>query len=232
MPGKSYKSNGNAAFLTQPMYTYREVARLSGVSVGTVRNWVLGFPTGKPPLFDRHADDEARCSFISLVEIMMAARFRKAEHVSFPRVCQAYQNARRLFKLEYPFANSQLQLRGIGGHIVHIIRVPGIALQAVDQPEQCTIPDLVQRMIEDELDYENQLASRWYPAGKAGAIVVDPQVSAGVPVIKGRGVSVDTIYRRWKADQKINFIARDFQLPRDTVEDVIRWQSKRESVLA
>jgi uncharacterized protein (DUF433 family) len=205
------------------MYSFTEVAHLSQVSVGTVRNWLLGYTTSQgdvQPLFKGHPEEERACSFLQLIEIVVAARFRKAERRSFKTVRQAYDNAQKIWGLNYPFAS--LELKAIGGHIVHIMRVPGAALQAVDQPEQFTIPDLVQETLA-QIEYEYELASKWHPVGMGVPIVVDPQISGGLPIVKGRGITVEAIHRRFKANQKIDFIARDFELDRGTVEEVIRY---------
>lgn len=217
------------AWRTQPMYSYREVSHLSHVSPSTVRNWLLGYSTGQgevKPLFKGHSEEEKMCSFLQLIEIVVAATFRKTEHVPFQTVRRAYDNARRLYNLEYPFAH--MRLEAIGGHIVHIIHTPGASSQAIDQPEQYTIPNLVQQIITDQLDFEHELASRWYPIGKKIPIVVDPRISAGLPVIKGRGVTVDAIYRRFKANQGIEFIERDFEFEHGIVEEAIRFREKVE----
>jgi len=219
-------NNGKNGWRTQPMYSFREVAHLSGVSVGTVRNWLRGYSTEKgivEPLFKGHPEEEKACSFLQLIEIVVAAKFRKAERESFKTVRRAYDNARRIWGLDYPFASREL--KAIGGHIVHIIRVPGAALQAIDQPEQFTLPDLVQETLA-QIEYEYELASKWYPAGKDVPIVVDPQISAGVPVIQGRGITVEAIYKRFKADQEIAFIEKDFHLEHGVVEKVIRFREK------
>ena len=211
---------------TQPMYSYGEAARLSHVSVSTIRNWLHGYMTDYgpiKPLFFDHPDDEKVCSFLELIEIIVAAKFRKAEHVPFDRVRAAYDNGKKLFKQQYPFAHEEL--KGYGGHIVHIIRVPGISLQAIDQPEQYTLPDLVQATL-SQIEYEHELASRWYPVGKDIPIVVDPQISAGLPIIKGRGITVEAIYKRFKADQDIAFIADDYDIKPLVVEQVIRYREK------
>jgi uncharacterized protein (DUF433 family) len=213
---------------TQPMYSYREVSHLSGVSASTVRNWLHGYSTEqgeiKPPLFAGHLEDVKTCSFLQLIEIVVAARFRKAERLPFQTVRHAYDNARRLFNLEYPFAH--MRLKAIGGHIVHIMHVPDVSYQAIDSPEQYTLPDLVQQILTDQLDFHEELASRWYPIGKNIPIVVDPRISAGLPVIKDRGVTLDTIYNRFKANQAIESIERDFEFEAGIVENVIRFREK------
>jgi uncharacterized protein (DUF433 family) len=219
-------NNSKNGWRTQPMYSFREVAHLSGVSVGTVRNWLRGYSTERgmvEPLFKGHPEEEKACSFLQLIEIVVAAKFRKAERVSFRIVRCAYDNARELFKIDYPFAS--LELKAIGKHIVHIIRVPGTSLQAIDQPEQFTLPDLVQETLA-QIEYEYELAARWWPAGKRIPIVVDPRISAGVPVVKGRGITVEAIYKRFKAEQEIAFIEKDLKLEHGIVEKVIRFREK------
>ena len=220
-------NNGQNGWRTQKMYSFTEVAHLSHVSVSTVRNWLLGYTTSQgdvSPLFKWHQQEDKVCSFLELIEIVVAATFRKAEHKSFKTVRLAYDNARKMYNLEYPFAS--IELKGIGGHIVHIMRVPEASLQAIDQPEQYTIPGLVQQIVTEQIEYEYDLASKWYPGGKNVPIVVDPRISAGLPVIKGRGITVEAIYKRFKADQDIAFIERDFALQQGVVEKVIRFREK------
>jgi len=222
----SNNGNGKNGWRTQPMYSFTEVAHLSHVSVGTVRNWLLGYTVEQgtvEPLFKGQFDEEKACSFLQLIEIVVAAGFRKSEHVPFRTVRLAYENAKKLYKYEYPFAH--VELKAYGGHIVHIIRVPGISLQAIDQPEQFTLPDLVQETL-SQLEYEYELANRWWPVGKNIPIVVDPQISAGLPVVEGRGITVEAIHKRFKANQKMDFIAKDFDLEFGIVEEVIRYAEK------
>ena len=215
-------SNRKNGWRTQPMYSFREVARLSGVSVATVRNWLFGYTVEErqvSPLV-KASPDTTRCSFLNLVEIVVAARFRKAEGTSFETVKRAYANAQKLYSLEYPFAH--LRLKSIGGHIVHMIAMKG-SLQALDAPEQYTIPDLVIEETE-QLEYELELASKWYPVGKKFPIVVDPYVSSGVPVIEGRGVTIENIEKRfYVAKQTLEFIAKDLELQQGVVQEVIRF---------
>lgn len=225
----SNNGNGHNGWRTQPMYSFSEVAHLGQVSVGTVRNWLFGYSSKQgefKPLFEGHPEEERACSFLELIEIVVAAKFRKAERRPFWVVRRAYDNARKIWPdIEYPFAN--LELKSIGGHIVRIIRAPGVALQAVDLPEQYTIPDIVQETLE-QIEYEYELASRWYPVGKGIPIVVDPQISGGLPIVKGRGITVEAIHKRFKAKQKMDFIAKDFEIDRETVEEIIRYAEQVE----
>ncbi len=210
---------------TQPMYSFSEVAHLAGVSTTTVRNWLFGYTAKErevSPMFKISPDQTTFCSFLQLIEIVVAARFRMAEHTSFPTVRSAYQNAQREYGLEYPFAH--LQLKAIGGHIVRIISGE-TSLQAVDSLKQYTLPGLVQETW-DQLDFELELASKWHPVGKKIPIVIDPRIGGGVPVVAGRGVTVQAVLKRFDADQKIRFIAKDFDLKDSVIEEVVRYGRK------
>ncbi len=222
----SEKTNGNGSlngWRTQAMYTFSEAAHLAHVSPGTVRNWLLGNQQcGRPPLFNAQENQGPMVSFLQLIEIMVAGNFRKAEHVSFDRVRRAYANAQRIWHLEYPFAH--LRLQAIGGHVVRLMHedAPDTSFQAVDEPGQWTIPGLVIETIL-QLEYEQDFAAKWYPVGKQVPIVVDPRISSGLPTIIGRGVTVQAIRARFKANQKIDFIAQDFALDRSVIEEAIRY---------
>lgn len=206
------------------MYTFSEAARLAHVSPSTVRNWLFGYTVkgerDVPPLFGPSEGQGAMVSFIQLVEIEVAGRLRKAEHVSFATVRRGYDNAKQLFDLENPFAH--LTLSAMGGHIVHLIHSGG-SLRALDDLHQWTLPGLVDELI-GQIDYEEELAARWWPEGKEVPIVVDPRYSSGVPTIAGRGVTISAIRSRFREGRlSIDFIAQDYQLKRDEVEQAIRF---------
>ena len=142
------------------------------------------------------------------------ARFRKADGVSYPRVRRAHENAREIFGLTFPFAH--LRLSVLGGHIIHWMRsaepVSERSLQALDQPAQRTLPGLVAETVE-QLVYEEDLAARWYPIDKTVPIVIDPRMSAGSPTIEGRGVTIQTIRKRFKTGQKLDLFVKTPRQP-------------------
>ena len=109
-------TNGQNGWRTEPMYSFSEAAHLARVSTTTVRNWLWGFRE-RPPIFGAQRDLGPMVSFLQLIEIIVARRFRMAAKVPFERVLRTYKNAQNLFQLEYPFAH--LRLEALGGHILH-----------------------------------------------------------------------------------------------------------------
>ena len=204
---------------TTPLYTAPEAAHLACVSSATVRNWLYG-TEDRESLF--RASRAPMVSFLQLIEIVVAANFRKSERVSLARLRKAYMNAKEDLRLEYPFAYEQLEV--VGGHIVRILhdRETTASYQAMDAPSQWTLPGLVAG-VRRQIRYERELAAQWYPVGDGVPIVIDPRVTSGLPTILGRGVTVQIIRKRFLAGQDMDFIAQDFELDKNVVEDAVRY---------
>lgn len=214
---------------TDPMYTFGEAAHLAGLSAMTVRNWIMGSSnfrgSSRPPLLSTKKHEGALVSFLQLIEIMVAARLRKAEGASFHKVRTAHLNAQEHLNLEYPFAH--IDLVSIGGHIVNLIRSKEAdgSFQALDSTDQWSFPGIVEiGKVASEIEYAEELAARWWPDGKDSIIVIDPRISSGAPTIAGRGVTAAAICSRFlKARESVDFIMQDFQLEREQVEAALRY---------
>ena len=207
----------------QPMYTFQEAARLSGVSTSTVRNWFLGNAARQtPPLFSSEVGEDPMISFLQLIETVVAGRFRNSDRVPYRNVHAAYRYARESLGVEYPFAH--LKMEPLGGHIIARLEGEdvGQSLRALDSPTQWSLPGLVLEVIH-QIEYQDEFAAKWFPLGKECPIVVDPNVSSGTPTVEGRGVTVSTIFRRWRAGMKMDFIARDLSLEVADVETVLQY---------
>ena len=217
-------TNGHSAngWRTDPLYTVSEAAHLAHVNSTTVRNWLYG-REHQESLFQ--AAPTPMVSFLQLIEIVVAANFRKAERVSLERVRRAYVNAQEILQLEFPFAHARLE--AMGGHIVHVLHegTTDLSMQAMDEPALWTLPGLVLAVV-SQITYERDLAARWHPVGDKAPIVVDPRITSGVPTISGRGVTVRIIRNRFMAGQEIDFIARDYELDKGVVEEAIRYAER------
>ncbi len=236
-------------FRTGKSYTVSQAARLARVSPGTVRNWFYGykerrdltrqeqpqkpvFGTAVPsrgyemkPLFGQkeRPEEGALLSFLELSELIVAARFRKVG-IKLYRIQDAHEFARTEWDLLYPFAH--LNLKSIGGHLLAKFEeeMPGPGKFVVlSEPNQYILQPLVEQEL-SQFDYnpDDRFASRWYPHGREVPVVVDPHYAAGRPTIAGSGVSVDIVRKRWKAGERVGYIAHDFRLRRADVEAALQ----------
>jgi len=160
-------------------------------------------------------------SFLQLAEIVVVCRFRHRT-VKLERLRRAHHYARDEFHIEYPFAS--LKLKTDGAHVLGVFqeREPGASLLSLDQYGQWALPGDVIKTLE-AFDFEEELAARWFPLGKTVPLVIDPRYGAGRPTIPERRLTIETIFKRWKAGQTIKFIASDFKLPPSLVETTLQY---------
>lgn len=213
----------------KPAYTVSQAAHLATTTPATARRWLYGYDQPghqMQPVFgpkDRTAL-VAATSFLELAELVVAVRFRR-RGLTLDRVRRAHRFAAERFGLRFPFAT--LRMRTDGRHVLHEYEEeePGVRLLALDLSGQWALPNLVVESL-DSFDFEGAWAARWFPAGTRVPIVIDPRMGAGNPTVVGRGVTVRAVYMRWKAGQSIPFIASDYRLPRETIEEVLRFGDK------
>jgi uncharacterized protein (DUF433 family) len=218
---------------TSKSYPIWQAARLAKVSPQTARKWLLGYEGTYghvAPLFGERArpDDKQvlMLSFIELVELAVAARFRKPPRpIKIDRIRDAHTYARKEYGIEYPFAN--VKLLEWGGHIVrHFpdLKDTGYDAVALDMGGQPTLPGLVTFELMHNLVFSkvDQFAELWYPRGRETPIVINPYVAAGRPTIDGTGVTIATVMARWNAGEKIGELAEDYDIPREKLEHVLQ----------
>lgn len=216
-------------------YTIAQAARLARVSQNTVRNWLYGSQTRDyemEPVFgvkEKKEGEVARVSFLELIEITVAARWR-SHGIKLPRVREAHDEARTRYQdIPYPFAH--LDLHTVGGHVIEVLREfdakwngsPSQRFLVLTSPEQFVLPGIV----ESELalvDYNDvdRFAEAWHPYGRDIPIVVDPRYAAGRPIVLGSNVSVEIIRKRWRHGERPAYIAQDFQISRADVEAILQ----------
>ncbi|MEJ5222029.1 MAG: DUF433 domain-containing protein [Tepidiforma sp.] len=165
---------------------------------------------------------------MDLCELVVVRGFRqgtdRVARLSLDRLRKAHAFASVRLGIDHPFASERLYTDG--AHILHQFdaELPGPVRLAVDREGQVLLPFEVAQLHERfEFDSLAHLALRWFPVGRAAAIVVDPARAGGMPTVEGRNLRVDYIVARFKrGDESIDFIARDLELERATVEAAIR----------
>ena len=220
-------------FRSGKAYTVAQAARLADTSPATVRRWLKGYSAPRhhmEPVFGAKPEDINRLSFLELVELIVASRFRKKKdaHPGIPleRVRAAHTYAREQWNLPYPFASLKLLQDG-----VHILRefeeleAGGATLLALDAGGQWALPGAVIDQFDNHLEFSRQrndpFAIRWRPYGTHVPIVVDPQVAGGQPTIAGRGITVETVRSRRETGESLQSLAEDYEVPVRILEEVL-----------
>ena len=196
--------------LNAPSYTLAETSRLVGVSKGRIKRWLRGYEYtyevdggseirsgSQDALVNRvKNEDPSFASFLDLIDLQFVKSFldrgftlqgirialndaRKYLNTPHFASCRFFTYGKRIFLDK---KNAPPEAKGL----IALLTGGQQAFEEIVKP------------ISDKIDFEHDtgfdLAMRWYPKGKNGHIVIDPQISFGKPTLIGRRLTTSNIF--------------------------------------
>lgn len=219
---------------SMPRYTFGEAGRYLGLPESTLRAWFVGTTYGSQPnirTFKRilvpSGPDLLSFYDIASAHVLLAM---KAKGVSQDDLRAIVQGLER----EYP--ESQYPLLGrnffLFGRDV-VVKKLGTRLN-LSRNRQLGIRAVMDKFLSRiELD-ANLMPVRFSPLrtqrerGK-GYIVIDPDLAAGRPVVRGTGIPAEIIARRKKSGESVRLLAQDYRISRRAVEEAIKYFPTRKA---
>ncbi len=217
-----------------PCYSIPEAAHYLRIPETTLRSWVRGrkYPTSEgdqffQPVIELPDDSQNLLSFINLVEIHVLDAIRRDHRISLHKVRIAIDFIEKELKSDHPLAYHKLETDGLDlfvegyGQLINVSRAGQLALRELLQAH-------LRRIDRDSAGY----ALRLYPFTRKRlgqqlieepkAIVIDPRISFGRPVLTGTGIPTAIIAERYKAGEAIGALADDYDRPALEIEEAIR----------
>jgi len=212
------------------IYTVTEAARILNISSQKLGQWVRkywelefikDFPKGEA-VYTVGEGSERVFNFYTLIEMITVAKFR-AMNISFNRIKEAHRIAAEVLETPYPFAMEGFMADG--RKIFHNKDL--IASLLLDKTRQLEFRRLIEPYCK-KIDFEEttKLAERFWPLGKNRDVLVDPNHRFGEPVIKGTNISTSMIYNLHIAGEPVSFIAEEYNIPENAVQDVIEFHQR------
>lgn len=213
-----------------PIYTAGEAARYLRIPPSTVRAWSFGQryrwkDEMRPfePVIAAADRRGRRLSFINLVELFVLSAIRRKHEVALPQVRRAVNYLKRKFPSQHPLADHDFQTNRVDlfvekfGEILNISREGQLEIKELIQLHlECVERDT--RGIPTKL----YLLPRRQAEGGRGAVVIDPRLSFGRPVLDGTGIRTDILIERFSAGEPIDALAQDYGRSRAEIEEVVR----------
>lgn len=218
------------------LYTFQEASRLTNASPQELRRWLKGH------VYKAHDSDERKSSaplwktelseseiegisFHDLLEVRFVKAFLKYG-VSLQAIRLASQHARDMYNHPYPFTCERFQTDG-----------RTIFATALEETGETQLLDLVKKqfvftkIIEPSLYHgiefgSNELAVRWYPVKRSKAIVLDPALSFGKPIVTHGSIRTSILHDAFKAEKNKPFVAKLYDVPISAVEAAIRFEER------
>lgn len=209
------------------LYTPAEAARLIGVRSGKIVRWLRGHTVGEThydrlwtPQIDLN-DDEVYLGFRDLMEVRVADAFIR-RNLSAQKVRRAIELARELIGEERPLSTKRFRTDG-----------RTVFLQVLDEDGSDKLIDLFKsqfafrEIIEPSLkniEFEDGIPVRWWPLGKAGRIVLDPERSFGAPIEAETGVPASVLVNAVTAEGSVESAARVWDVSPSVVRHALNFQ--------
>lgn len=211
-----------------PRYSIGEAAIYLSLPESTVRAWFVGTTYGSQPNVRRFhpvltpASSDLLSFFdIASAHILMAF---KRQHVS-PNDLRAI-----VASLRQEFPNDRYPLLGRNFYMFGkavILKQLGQRLN-LNRGRQLGMRRIMDRFLSRvETDVQN-MPVRFSPlrdetARGRGFIVIDPQLSAGRPVVRGTGIAAEIVAKRRKSGESIASLAKDYRISRRAIEEAVSY---------
>jgi uncharacterized protein (DUF433 family) len=217
------------------LYTIPEAARLLGAKKIDVHRWMFGYDYNvrgekrhqDPVAGEQLAVDGAKAlTFHDLLEFRFVNALRGCG-VSLQAIRKAATNARELFDAKHPFVLKRIETDGLT-----------IFANAADDTDDEKLLDLVRkqygfrRFLENAfikgIEFDDDVASRWYPVENSKSIVLDPERSFGRPIMSRFGIPTWVLYEAYLAENKDRGrIARIYGVTPRAVDQAVQFESAR-----
>lgn len=180
------------------IYSFADAARLIGSKSGELRRWMLGYDhkgtdgelVHSAPLWVHQLADDGRgidgIGFRDLLELRFVRKFREAG-VPLQLIRRTLEEAQSLLSTPYPFTCKKFRTDG-----------KRIFMSVVEETGDESLIDLVKRQnviepvigpsLRSGIEFEEDMAARWFPIKNSKAIVLDPARSFGQPILVQSGI--------------------------------------------
>lgn len=218
------------------LYTFQEAAKLIDASAQELRRWLNGGHNNAQDLDTRVSNEPLwqteliesevqGISFHDLLEVRFVKAFRK-HGVTLQTIRLASRNARELFENPYPFTSKRFRTDG-----------RSIFADALEESGETELLDIGKRqyafakIIESSLYHgiefgSDELALRWYPMQRSKAVVLDPAIAFGKPIVANEGIRTSILYDAFRAEQSKPYVAKIYDVPIAAVEAAIRFEER------
>jgi uncharacterized protein (DUF433 family) len=217
------------------IYPLHQAARLVGAEPRAIRRWLQGYPRkykGKnvrsEPLWQTQLSKEGLpdevIGFRDLLELRMVAAFVR-HGVDLKVIRATVDAAARNFDADYPLTNRKFLTDGKRIFFEAIEQTAGEPRLIDVLRKQYVFSDIVKPTLFTGIEYGDDGARRWFPVNRRKAIVLDPALQFGTPVLAESGIATDTIHASFLAEGRDRaMVARVFDISPDLVTAAVAFE--------
>lgn len=216
----------SVVFLERPLYSCNEAARLLQIHPETLRRWLEGSMRAGvhyPPVIREEPTGSDVVSWAEFVEAGFLRGYRERS-VSLQKMRPFIDKARAQFNVAYPLASIKPMIDNRS--LVYTLQKesgldPKLYLVDADDEQIRWAEPVVEFLDKVEFD-PSGVVSRFFPMGTEVPVVIDPEVSFGVPQI--RGIRTELVAESVAAGEPLDMAARSWDMEVSEVEAALSWE--------
>lgn len=156
-------------------------------------------------------------NFYVLIELFTFFQLQE-KGVNTRTILKARSSISKELGVEYPFASSILLTDG--KRIWYEFKDD---LVSADGSSQTNFVRIIKSFAEKIEFREDDLAKRFWPAGKESSIIVDPHHQFGQPIIRGTNINAEALFLMYRSGEPIEAIGILYDLSQKEVKDAIEF---------
>lgn len=212
-----------------PVYGVSEAARYLGVPESTMKSWVFGRAyvtvsgesrTFRPLIEPADPNGQRELSFFNIVEAHVLLATRKVHGISLENIRNAIDYVREQFPANaiHPLITQEFHTDGKDLFIKSIEETVNASRKG-----QLAFRELVNAHLEliDRDVYG--MPVKLYPKRGNRAVVINPSLSSGRPVVRGTGVLASIIAQRVESGERTSEIAQNYGVPESDIVAAIEY---------
>jgi uncharacterized protein (DUF433 family)/DNA-binding transcriptional MerR regulator len=231
-----YYKGISMTYIGNGIYTITEASKITGIKKEAIRRWISGYKYKlhnemhiANPVFDKdypEASEKVALSFLDLIEIKFIQSFRDLG-VKWSVIREAARIAEKLVDKTHPFASRRF-----------FTDTKTILLKIADESGETDLIDLVKKqytlekviepLLHECIDFDiDDMASRWWPLGRNGKILIDPKLNFGKPVLDSFNIPTETIYSAYLAEHSIATVAEWYEVDENSIRKAIEYEKNK-----
>ncbi len=213
--------------LDREIYEVAEAARLLGIPVRTLKNWLDGYSVKgviyRPVLRETPTKSDL-LTWGEFVEAGYLTEYRRQQRIPLPEIRDYIRSWRDRLGVPYPLAHRQ-PYSGPGRHLVEAaVGIEGDRILYRFLDGQLVLTPWTVEFVH-KVEFDHDVARRFWPVGTGEAVVIDPLRSFGAPTVGG--VRTEVLCELFLAGDSLDEIAEGYDLARSDVEAAVRYESAR-----
>ena len=231
-------SDKRESIFDTPAYPASEAARILNLSVNTVRSWCFGqnyrSSAGETkrfqPVIKPSNTKDKLLSFANLCELHVLSAIRRHHRIPLPKVRESMSYLRAELSSSRPLLDRQFLTNGIDLFVEQALQL----LNVSQQGQKAMRGDFETALARIERDSKGA-PIRLFPFSRTSgedkhqpkAIVVDPRLAFGRPVLSSVAVRTDVIVGRFRAGDSMAEMAKDYGVDEKEIEEALRFEQRR-----